>query len=139
VKIKTGLKAGLTLITFSTQPSPAQLLRRWGWMVGTMVVGLSLAGGMALGTESRFVNVQEQVNTGNQRAGVTLQQQGGDRVMSIVSGWGTATIDGEAIPFEPGTVLHIPNGVPYSIEVEGGELAVKMEDMTTPKERSRED
>ncbi len=91
------------------------------WMVGTMVVGLSLAGGLALAAESRVVNVQGKVMTGDQ------PQQDGDCVISIVSGQGTATIDGQQVPFKPGTVLYIPNGKPYSIEAEGGDLTLKME------------
>jgi hypothetical protein len=90
------------------------------WMMGAMVVGLSLAGGLALAAERQVVNVQGQVTTGDQ------QQQDGDRVMSIVSGQGTATIDGQQVPFEPGTVLYIPNGTPYSIETEGGNLTLKV-------------
>jgi hypothetical protein len=33
------------------------------------------------------------------------------------------------VPFEPGTVLYVPDGKPYSIqtEAEGGELTIKME------------
>jgi Cupin domain len=90
------------------------------WMVGMVVVGLSLAGGLALAAESQGVNIQGQVMTGDQ------QQQAGDYVMYIVSGQGTATIDGQQVPFEPGTVLYIPNGAPYSIKTEGGDLTLKM-------------
>ena len=93
------------------------------WMVGTMVLGLSLAGGPALAAERQVVNVQGQVMTGDQ------QQQDGDHVMYIVSGQGMATIDGQQVPFAPGTVLYVPNGKPYNIEVkpEGGDLTLKME------------
>jgi glyoxylate utilization-related uncharacterized protein len=92
-------------------------------MVGTMMLGLSLAGGLALAAEHQGVNVQGQVMTGDQ------QQQDSGRVMYIVSGQGMATIDGEQVPFEPGTVLYVPDGKPYSIqtESEGGELTIKME------------
>jgi mannose-6-phosphate isomerase class I len=95
-------------------------ITRVRWMVGTMVVGLSLAGGLALAAESQVISGQT-VMTGDQ------QQQDGDRVMHIVSGQGMATIDGQQVPFEPGTVLYIPNGTPYSIEAEGGDLTLKME------------
>ena len=46
------------------------------------------------------------------------QQQDSGRVMYIVSGQGMATIDGEQVPFGPGTVLYVPDGKPYSIQAE---------------------
>ena len=93
---------------------------RMRWMVGIVVAGLHLAGGLALADESQVVSGQT-VITGDQ------QQQDGDREMYIVSGQGMATIDGEQVPFAPGTVLYIPNGKPYSIEAEGGDVTLKME------------
>jgi mannose-6-phosphate isomerase-like protein (cupin superfamily) len=93
---------------------------RMRWMVGTMVLGLSLAGGLAWAAERQVVNVQGQVMTGDQ------QPQDGDRVMYIVSGQGMATIDGQQVPFAPGTVLYVPNGTPYSLEVEGGNVTLTM-------------
>ena len=96
------------------------IITRVRWMVGTMAVGLSLAGGLASAGGSQAVSGQT-VMTGDQ------QPQDGDRVMYIVSGQGMATIDGQQVPFEPGMVLYIPNGKPYSIEAEGGDLTLKME------------
>jgi glyoxylate utilization-related uncharacterized protein len=93
---------------------------RMRWMVGIVVVGLHLAGGLALAAESQVISGR-MVITGDQ------QQQGGDHVMYVVSGQGMATIDGEQVPFEPGTLLYIPNGKPYSIEAEGGNVTLKME------------
>jgi mannose-6-phosphate isomerase-like protein (cupin superfamily) len=92
---------------------------RMRWMVGIVVVGLHLAGGLALAAESQVVSGQT-VITGDQ------QQQDSDRVMHIVSGQGMATIDGQQVPFAPGTVLYIPNGKTYSIEAEGGNVTLKM-------------
>ena len=91
------------------------------WMVGTMVLGLSLAGGPALAAERQVVRVQGQVMTGDQ------QQPEGDRVLYVDGGQGMATIDGQQVPFAPGTALYVPNGKPYSIEAEGGDLTLKME------------
>jgi len=85
-----------------------------------MVLGLSLAGGPSLAAERQVVNVQGQVMTGDQ------QQQDGDRVMYVVSGQGMATIDGQQVPFAPGTVLYIPNGTPYSLEAVGGDVTLTM-------------
>jgi len=85
-----------------------------------MVLGLSLAGGPSLAAERQVVNVQGQVMTGDQ------QQQDGDRVMYVVSGQGMATIDGQQVPFAPGTVLYIPNGTPYSLEAAGGDVTLTM-------------
>jgi mannose-6-phosphate isomerase-like protein (cupin superfamily) len=92
---------------------------RMRWMVGIVVVGLSLAGGLALAAERQVVSGQT-VITGDQ------QQQDGDRVMYIVSGQGMATIDGQRVPFAPGTVLYVPNGTPYSLEAEGGNVTLEM-------------
>jgi mannose-6-phosphate isomerase-like protein (cupin superfamily) len=106
------------------------------WMVA-MVAGLNLVGGPVMGAESQVVNFQAQVETGNQQASATQQQQEGVFVVSVVSGWGMATIDGQQVPFEPGTVLHIPNGVPFSIEAEEGELVTKVESMTISEDLSK--
>jgi hypothetical protein len=89
------------------------------WMVGIAVVGLHLAGGLALAAASQSVSGQMGI-TGDQR------QQDGDYAMYVVSGQGMATIDGQQVPFAPGTVLYIPNGAPYSIKAEGGDLTLKM-------------
>ena len=89
-------------------------------MVGTMVLGLHLAGGLAWAAERQGVNVQGQVLTGDQ------QPQDGGHVMYIVSGQGMATIDGQQVPFAPGTVLYVPNGKPYSLEAEGGDVTLTM-------------
>jgi mannose-6-phosphate isomerase-like protein (cupin superfamily) len=89
------------------------------WMVGIAVVGLHLAGGLAWAAERQVISGQTVV-TGDQH------QRDGDRVVYVVSGRGMATIDGEQVPFAPGTVLYIPNGKPYSIEAEGGDATLKM-------------
>jgi mannose-6-phosphate isomerase-like protein (cupin superfamily) len=90
------------------------------WMVGIVVVGLHLAGGLAWAAERQVISGQT-VMTGDQH------QRDGDRVVYVVSGQGVATIDGQQVPFAPGTVLYVPNGTPYSIEAAGGELTLKME------------
>jgi mannose-6-phosphate isomerase-like protein (cupin superfamily) len=92
---------------------------RMRWMVGIVVVGLSLAGGLAWAAERQVVSGQT-VITGDP------QPQDGDRVMYIVSGQGMATIDGQQVPFAPGTVLYIPNGTPYSLEAAGGNVTLTM-------------
>jgi mannose-6-phosphate isomerase-like protein (cupin superfamily) len=89
-------------------------------MVGIVVVGLHLVGGLAWAAERQVVSGQT-VITGDQ------QPQDGHRVMTIVSGQGMATINGQQVPFAPGTVLYVPNGMPYSLEAEGGELTLTME------------
>jgi uncharacterized cupin superfamily protein len=88
------------------------------WMVGIMVVGLSLAGGFASAAESQAVS------------GWTIMTGDYERCeIYIISGQGTATIDGQEFPFMPGTVLYIPNGVPYSIKADEGNLAYKMKEV----------
>jgi glyoxylate utilization-related uncharacterized protein len=88
------------------------------WMVGIMVVGLSLAGGFASAVESQALSGQ-MVMTGDYHY----------CKIYIISGQGTATIGGQEFPFIPGTVLYIPNGVPYSIKADEGNLAYKMKEV----------
>jgi hypothetical protein len=110
------------------------------WMVGIMVVGLSLAGGFASAAESQAVSGQMVMTGGHHGRSEPRESQtvSGQMVMTgdyhyckiyIISGQGTATIDGQEFPFIPGTVLYIPNGVPYSIKADEGNLAYKMKEV----------
>jgi quercetin dioxygenase-like cupin family protein len=120
---------------------------RWAWRVMALGAGLSLAGGMAVAADSQVLDFQEQVKKGDQRPGFTLQQMvktpdytvgaiavkdeikmhrhlDGNHVVYIVSGQGTATVDGKQVALKPGTVIHIPKGVTHNIKAEGGELTL---------------
>jgi quercetin dioxygenase-like cupin family protein len=52
----------------------------------------------------------------------THRHDDGSHVLYIVSGRGTATLDGKPVTLKPGTVVHIPKGVSHSIKVEGGKM-----------------
>ena len=43
-------------------------------------------------------------------------------VLYVVSGRGTATLDGKPVALKPGMVIHIPQGIDHSIKAEGGEV-----------------
>jgi glyoxylate utilization-related uncharacterized protein len=88
------------------------------WIVGIMVAGLSLAGGFALAAENQAISGQTVMTGDYQHCEIY-----------IVSGQGTATINGQKVPFKPGTVLYIPNGMPYSIKADEGNLAYKMKEV----------
>jgi quercetin dioxygenase-like cupin family protein len=123
------------------------------WMVMTMVVGLSFMAGAAWAAEGQMLEFQEQVKKGAPREGFTFQQMvktsdytvgavavkdeikmhrhnDGNHVLYIVSGQGTATLDGQQVSLKPGTVLHIPKGVVHNIKAQGGELTLL--DMAQP-------
>jgi len=50
------------------------------------------------------------------------RHEDGSHVLYIVSGRGTATLDGKPVTLKPGIVVHIPKGVNHSIKVEGEKL-----------------
>jgi quercetin dioxygenase-like cupin family protein len=52
----------------------------------------------------------------------THQHDDGSHVLYIVSGQGTATIEGKPIALKAGLVVHIPQGVVHSIKARGGTL-----------------
>jgi quercetin dioxygenase-like cupin family protein len=52
----------------------------------------------------------------------THRHEDGNHVLYIVSGRGTATVDGKAIALKPGLLLHIPKGVTHSIRAQGGQM-----------------
>jgi quercetin dioxygenase-like cupin family protein len=109
--------------------------------------GIGLLAGSALAQRSEVFDFAEEVKKGEQRAGFTLKEmiktpaytvgaiavkkeikthrhKDGSHVIYIVSGRGTATLDGKPIALNPGTVVHIPMGSPYSINAEDGEMMI---------------
>ena len=52
------------------------------------------------------------------------QHNDGSHVLYIVSGRGTATLDGKLVMLKPGTVVHIPQGVMHSIAAKGGRITL---------------
>jgi quercetin dioxygenase-like cupin family protein len=109
-------------------------------------VGLAGSWAFALGGSEVFI-FSDEVKKGDQRAGFTLKQivktpgytagaiavkeeikmhrhQDGNHVIYIVSGRGTAILDGKAISLKPGTVMHIPKGSSHNIKAEGGEMQI---------------
>jgi mannose-6-phosphate isomerase-like protein (cupin superfamily) len=86
------------------------------WIVGIMVIGLSLGGGFALAAESQAIGGKTAMTGDYHHCEIY-----------IISGQGTATIGGQEVPFKPGTVLYIPNGMPYSLKAEEGNLAYEMQ------------
>jgi quercetin dioxygenase-like cupin family protein len=123
------------------------------WMGIVIVAGLTLTAGAAWAAEGQVLEFQEQVKKGDAREGFTFQpmvktpdytvgaiavkdeikmhrHNDGNHVVYIVSGQGTATLDGNQVSVKPGTVLHIPKGVVHNIKAEGGELMLL--DMAQP-------
>ena len=107
---------------------------------------LSLAAGPAFAQSETF-DFSDEVKKGDQRTGFTLKQmvktpnytagaiavkeeikmhrhQDGNHVIYIVSGRGTAILDGKAITLKPGAVVHIPKGSSHNIKAEGGEMMI---------------
>jgi len=116
-------------------------------MMLAALVGIGLVAGSALAQMSGVFDFAEEVKKGEQRAGFTLKQmvktpaytagaiavkaeikmhrhKDGSHVIYIVSGRGTATIDGKPIALNPGIVVHIPKGSTYNIKAEGGEMMI---------------
>ena len=52
------------------------------------------------------------------------QHDDGSHVLFIVSGRGTAMLDGQSVALKPGTLLHIPKGVRHSLAAEGGRITL---------------
>jgi mannose-6-phosphate isomerase-like protein (cupin superfamily) len=52
----------------------------------------------------------------------THRHQDASHVLYIVSGHGMVTIDDKPVVLKPGTIVHIPKGVPHSIKAEEGEV-----------------
>lgn len=117
------------------------------WTVMTIMAGLSCLAGLAWAAEGQVLEFQEQVKQGTPREGFTFQQMvktpdytvgavavkdeikmhrhnDGNHVLYIVSGQGTATLDGQQVSLKPGTVLHIPKSVVHNIKAAGGELTL---------------
>ena len=116
-------------------------------MMLAALVGIGLLAGSALAQRSEVFDFAEEVKKGEQRAGFTLKEmiktpsytvgaiavkkgikthrhKDGSHVIYIVSGRGTATLDCKPIALNPGTVVHIPKGSPYSINAEDGEMTI---------------
>ena len=52
----------------------------------------------------------------------THRHEDGSHVLYIVSGRGTAILDGKPVALRPGIVVHIPKGVSHSIKVDGEKM-----------------
>jgi quercetin dioxygenase-like cupin family protein len=113
-----------------------------------IVATLGLAAGWAFAQGgSEVLDFSSEVKKGDQRAGFTLKQmvktptytagaiavkeeikmhrhKDGSHVLYIVSGRGTATLDGKSVSLKPGTVVHIPKGSTHNIKAEGGEMQI---------------
>ena len=50
------------------------------------------------------------------------RHEDGSHVLYIVSGRGTASLDGKPVALKPGVLVHIPKNVDHSIKVEGGKM-----------------
>lgn len=115
--------------------------------VMTAAAWMILAAGSAFAASSEVFNFSDEVAKGDQKAGFTLKQmvktpeytagaisvkdeikmhvhRDGNHVIYIVSGGGTATLDGKPVTLKPGMILHIPKGSTHNIKAEGGELTI---------------
>jgi quercetin dioxygenase-like cupin family protein len=52
------------------------------------------------------------------------QHDDAGHVLYIVSGHGTATLDGQSVSLTPGALVHIPRGVRHSLMARGGRLTL---------------
>ena len=52
----------------------------------------------------------------------THRHEDGSHVLYIVSGRGTASVEGKPVALKPGVIVHIPKGITHSIKAEGGKL-----------------
>ena len=52
------------------------------------------------------------------------QHDDGGHVLYIVSGHGTATLDGQPVSLKPGALVHVPKGVKHSITATGGRITL---------------
>lgn len=118
---------------------------RWTCGVAFLVVFGLVAIGAAQAPKSEVFDFNEEVEKGDQRAGFTLKQmvktpdytagaiavkeeikmhrhKDGNHVIFVVSGKGTAILDGKSITLKPGAVVHIPKGSSHNIKAEGGEM-----------------
>ena len=119
------------------------------WMIGVTVLVVAALTGVvgAQAPKSEVFDFSEEVKKGEQRAGFTLKQmvktptytvgalavkdeikmhrhKDGNHVLYIVSGRGTAILDGGPVTLKPGTVVHIPKGSTHNVKAEGGELTI---------------
>jgi len=119
------------------------------WIPGVVVLVVAGLIGIvaAEAPKSEVFDFSDEVKKGDQRAGFTLKQmvktpgytagaiavkeeikmhrhKDGNHVIYIISGKGTAILDGKAIALKPGTVVHIPKGSSHNIKAEGGELTI---------------
>ena len=119
-----------------------------GWLgVVVLAVATAAAVGAAEAPKSEVFEFGEEVKKGDQRPGFTFRQfvktpnytssaigvkeeikmhrhKDGNHVIYIVSGQGTAILDGKPITLKPGTVVHIPKGSAHNIKAEGGEMVI---------------
>ncbi len=52
----------------------------------------------------------------------THRHEDGSHVLYIVTGRGTASVEGKPVALKPGVLVHIPKGITHSIKAEGGKL-----------------
>lgn len=116
-------------------------------IVLVVLMGMTLVAGSAFSAQSETFDFNDEVKKGDQRAGFTLKQMvktpdytagaiavkeeikmhrhlDGNHVIYIVSGRGSATLDGKPITLKPGMVVHIPKGSTHNIKAEGGEMKI---------------
>jgi len=116
-------------------------------IVLVILMGMILMAGSAFAAQSETFDFNEEVKKGEQRTGFTLKQMvktaeyttgaiavkeeikmhrhlDGNHVIYIVSGRGSATLDGKSITLKPGMVIHIPKGSTHNIKAEGGEMTI---------------
>jgi quercetin dioxygenase-like cupin family protein len=114
-------------------------------MTLALIVGMSLLARPAFAGEAEVFDVGKELSSAGQgrravslsliktpeytvnavavRDGIPMHRhEDGSHVLYIVSGRGTATLDGKPVALEPGIVVHIPRGVNHSIKVEGGRM-----------------
>ena len=115
-RIALAVAAGMTLMAGSVFAGEAEVFD----------VGKELSGS---GQGRRAVNLslvktpEYTVNAVAVRDEIPMHRhEDGSHVLYIVSGRGTATLDGTPVTLKPGIVVHIPKGVSHRIKVEGGRM-----------------
>jgi quercetin dioxygenase-like cupin family protein len=114
-------------------------------MAWALVAGMTLSAGAVRADEAQVFDVSKELSgAGQGRRAVSLplvkrpeytvnavavndeipthRHEDGSHVLYIVSGRGTASVEGKPVALKPGVIVHIPKGVTHSIKAEGGKL-----------------
>ncbi len=110
-----------------------------------MIAGMSLCAAAAFAGDAEVFDFNKEISKANPQAGAanrfmikmpeytvsavvvkdeipTHDHKDGNHVLYIVSGHGTATVDGKPVALKPGVLVHIPRGIVHRIKAERGKI-----------------